>query len=126
MSLINPQDVIEYTEIEAVKNRGSKLSNDIMQAEAKVFEIVGHDFSNLEKYPDLPEKAKLALILWAEYYAIIATDTGNKTGKKAEAFDDYSYTNGSMKEPDTDSLLRTYIEDGSSGERKVTLRIRGL
>lgn len=45
--LISPEDVRAYTVFESVKNRSDELlESDIIEAEAEVFKIAGHDFTS--------------------------------------------------------------------------------
>lgn len=126
MSLITPQEVIDYTESPRIKKRAvSKLELDIIMAENKVFDIVGHDFSDTEKYPQLPDKAKIALLMWAEYYALKAIKRPTE-GMKSEQLDEYSYTKyAELPEPDTYDLLKEFIEDdGESAGKRINLSFK--
>lgn len=50
MMLISPEEVRAYTVFKSVKNRSDELlESDIIEAEAEVFKIAGHDFTS-EKY----------------------------------------------------------------------------
>ncbi|KIL23725.1 protein YqbG [Bacillus pumilus] len=129
--LISPKDVRAYTVFESVKNRSDELLiSDIIEAEAEVFQIVGHDFSN-EKYQPLPEKVKIALIKMAQFFALINGDESIIKGYKSEKIGDYSYTlvdGNAISKPDVYNLLIDFIEPVVAPEDQgsVKLRLRSL
>ena len=128
-----PADVIEYTDIAAVKSRApAKLVTDIFRAEQRVIALTNNTFDQVdddgnEIYATIPESVKTAVILLAEAYAKKVTESSAATTKKSETFDDYSYTAEStvITEDDLglDDLLRDYIVENSGN---VRLRIRKL
>lgn len=60
--IISAEELQAYSVFDRVKNRSvERLTADIIEAEAAVFQIVGHDFSS-EKYQPLPEKSKNRII----------------------------------------------------------------
>ena len=89
---VTPEELKEYTEFEEVKNRAdSKLKIDISRAESWVIDYCNNRFDDPEKYPDIPENVKTAVLLIAEAYAHNAVEQ-TKVRLKSETFDDYSYT----------------------------------
>ncbi|WOQ71417.1 DUF3199 family protein [Bacillus stratosphericus] len=129
--LISPEDVRAYTVFESVKNRSDELlESDIIEAEAEVFKIVGHDFTS-EKYQPLPEKAKIALIKMAQFFALINGDESIIKGYKSEKIGDYSYTladGNAVSKPDVYNLLIDFIEpiDPPEVPASVRMRLRSL
>lgn len=127
--LITPSDLKSYSDFGAVKERSDeKLEKDILEAEVEIESIVGHDFSD---YDPLPEKAKLAILKMAQFYALINSDESIVKGYKSEKIGDYSYTladGNSIRKPDVNNLLKNYIKDESpaSGEGTVQFRMRSL
>ncbi|MFB4387145.1 MULTISPECIES: protein YqbG [Bacillus] len=129
--LISPEDVRAYTVFESVKNRSDELlESDIIEAEAEVFKIVGHEFTS-EKYQPLPEKAKIALIKMAQFFALINGDESIIKGYKSEKIGDYSYTladGNAVTKPDVYNLLIDFIEpiDPPEDPASVRMRLRSL
>jgi len=120
--LITPDDISQYSVIEAVKNRPQELlRQDILEAEAESEQITGHRFTD-EKYDPLPEKARLALLQLAQYFALKNGDESLLKGYKSEKLGDYSYTlsrNGDLAKPDVYKLLEEFILDYESVRFKV-------
>ncbi|MCP1149846.1 MULTISPECIES: protein YqbG [Bacillus] len=129
--LISPEEVRAYTVFESVKNRSDELlESDIIEAEAEVFKIVGHDFTS-EKYQPLPEKARIALIKMAQFFALINGDESIIKGYKSEKIGDYSYTladGNAISKPDVYNLLIDFIEpiDPPEDPASVRMRLRSL
>ncbi|GIN39043.1 protein YqbG [Heyndrickxia oleronia] len=129
--LITPSDLKSYTDFEAIKERADdKLEKDILEAEVEIEGIVGHDFSE-SQYNPLPEKAKLALLKMAQFFALINSDESIVKGYKSEKIGDYSYTladGNSIRKPDVLSLLKGYIKDvpPPSNEGTIRMRLRSL
>ncbi|MGE6857493.1 protein YqbG [Bacillus pumilus] len=129
--LISPEDVRAYTVFESVKKRSDELlESDIIEAEAEVFKIVGHDFTS-EKYQPLPEKAKIALIKMAQFFALINGDESIIKGYKSEKIGDYSYTladGNAVTKPDVYNLMIDFIEpiDPPEDPASVRMRLRSL
>lgn len=129
--MITPDDVKSYTSFRAVQERqNSQLEMDIVQAEADIFQFVGHEYTDREKYPldaqgnvTLPLRTKLAFIKLAEYYALVNSDESIAKGVKSESIGDYSYT---MKdgESGTLSLKSLLSQDVSSSTGKSGTRFR--
>ncbi|BBP90942.1 hypothetical protein BsIDN1_45600 [Bacillus safensis] len=118
--LISPEDVRAYTVFESVKNRSDELlESDIIEAEAEVFRIVGHKFTS-EKNQPLPEKAKIALIKMAQFFALINGDESIIKGYKSEKIGDYSYTladGNAVSKPDVYNLLIDFIESRENRQK---------
>ncbi|MCM3239055.1 DUF3199 family protein [Heyndrickxia oleronia] len=129
--LITSSDLKSYTEFESIKVRADdKLEKDILEAEVEIESIVGHDFSE-PQYNPLPEKAKLALLKMAQFFALINSDESIMKGYKSEKIGDYSYTladGNSIRKPDVLSLLKGYIKDvpPPSNEGTIRMRLRSL
>ncbi|MBU8728330.1 MULTISPECIES: protein YqbG [Bacteria] len=129
--LISPEEVRAYSVFESVKNRSDELlTSDIIEAEAEVFKIAGHDFTS-EKYQPLPEKAKIALIKMAQFFALINGDESIIKGYKSEKIGDYSYTladGNAVSKPDVYNLLIDFIEpiDPPEDPASVRMRLRSL
>lgn len=126
---VTPAEVREYSDNPNVQKRKSaKLRVDITRAEQYVITYTHNDFSDEEKYPEIPDAVKAAVLILAEAYARSATSRFITQGVKSETFDDYSYTadEGTI---DYDSLglaglLDPYvIAEANCG---VTLRLRRL
>ena len=107
-----------------------KIAVDITRAEAMIIKYCHHDFSDTEKYPELPENVRVAAILLAE--AIAHNDyvsTVAYSNYKSESMDDYSYTAGdatavSISGLGLASLLDEYVTSQAKGG--VLLRMRRL
>lgn len=130
---VTPQDIRDYTDRQSVKDRtDAKLSIDISRAEQYVISYTHNRFEDPEKYPELPEPVKTAVILIAESYAAYAADLGTRTGTlKSESFDDYSYTAADttyiIGNLDLGPLLDDYIDaDKARSKNAVTMRMRKL
>lgn len=122
--MITPEQVINYTSYESVKNRTpAQIKFDIVQAREDIFKYCGQDFS---EYEELPEEVELAFIKVAEYYAIINSDEGMVKGMTSETLGDYSYTlgNGEVQELKIGNLLQSYIKE--TARRGTTFRMRSL
>lgn len=135
---VSPQQVKEYTEIEAVKNRSNeKLAVDIARAEQYVINYTHNDFSSTAYATTMPAEVIYAVMILAEAYAnqaVISAKQADtittKKGLKSETFDDYSYSIAdSASEIDLaslnlSSLLDAYILAAATG--KVVMRLRKL
>lgn len=125
--LIQPSDVANYSTSTAVKNRGeNQLTMDILQAETKLFQLTGREENDPEFSP-LPEKVKVFLIKYSEFYAMLADYT--EKGYKTETHDDYSYTkfeNAKLKEPDLLFLIKDYIKTDAKSGKAVIFRMRAI
>ncbi len=108
----------------------AKIAVDITRARAMIIKYCHHDFSDTEKYPELPENVRVATILLAE--AIAHNDyvsTVAYSNYKSESMDDYSYTAGdattvSISGLGLGSLLDEYVISQAKGG--VLLRMRRL
>jgi len=125
-----PQEVKDYSDYKKVQTRSDeKLKVDIFRAETHVINYTGNRFTDTEKYPELPENVKIAVILIAELYAFNAAESQDgKGGYKSETFDDYSYTLADTDEKIANlslgSLLDEFIVASSGGS--VILKMRKL
>lgn len=125
MPYLTPSEVKAYTSFDAVKERtDAQIEIDIQQAEADVFAYVGHEFPQTE-YVVFPDRAKTALLLLSEHYALVRSDDALVKGYKSEKLKDYSYTVGDNAtlagKPEIANLLRPYVKGGSGGG--VRLRV---
>lgn len=123
-----PEELKEYTEFEEAKNRAdSKLKIDISRAESWVIDYCNNRFDDPEKYPNIPENVKTAVLLIAEAYAHNAVEQ-TKVRLKSETFDDYSYTAESsiidVGKLGVESLLDDYVV--VQPLNGVTMRLRSL
>nr|DAH18958.1 MAG TPA: Head Tail Connector Protein [Caudoviricetes sp.] len=89
---ITVEDLSSFTEHEEVKNKSAvKTIVMIALAESKIINYCKHDFSNAEKYPEIPADVKNATLILAD--ALCYNDSLQLIGRlKGETFDDYSYT----------------------------------
>lgn len=120
--MITPQQVIDYTSYDGVKNRtNDQLKFDIIQAREDIFKYCGHDFS---EYAKLPEEVVLAFIKVSEYYALINSDESIVKGIKSEKLGDYSYTlgDGAKQELKIGSLLDKYIKENARKGTRFKMR----
>ena len=125
---VTPEEVKAYTSQEDVQNRpDEKLAFDISRAELKVIAKTNNNFEDEEKYPEIPEPVKMAVILLTEAYAKNAVEATRKQ-VKSETFDDYSYTAESsaidIEALDLDDLLGPYVL--TTGRGKTVMRMRKL
>lgn len=129
MPFITANDVKEYTEFQAVKNRcdNGKIKNEILIAENEIYSVCGHKF---ETYTEAPAEVKLVCTQLAEYYALTSVDESSIKGYVSEKIGDYSYqmnSSGSFKKPIYINLLKDYIEpDTSLLGKKVKFRMRAI
>lgn len=128
MALIRPQQVIDYTEFEAVKARApNKLESDILQAETELYSKAGHQF-NTPAYNPLPPPVELALIKLAEYYVLVNSDESLAKGYTSERLGDYSYTMSdgrTISKPAIDLLIADYIQKAAP-KRPISFKMRAL
>ncbi len=128
---ITPHDVKAYTDIELIKNRSpEKFKVDIMRAEQYVINYTGNSFSDDNKYPQIPDPVRIAVILIAEVFAYNASTKDENTGIKSESFDDYSYTlfdstELSLSSLNLGDLLDEFCDEGTT-RGKINLKIRRL
>ena len=124
---VTPDEVRAYTDRQNVKGRtDEKLAFDIARAELYVIKYTRNKF---EKYDEIPEPVKIAVILIAEAYAVYAVNFGDGFGTyKSESFDDYSYTAADteyiLSNLDLSSLLEEFILPET--KNTVTMRMRKL
>ncbi len=87
---ITPDDVLGYTDDDNVSCRSEdKLKIDISRAESYILAYTKNkNLLDDEKYPEVPEAVKTAVIILAEHYGISSI----KKGITSESFDDYSYS----------------------------------
>lgn len=127
---VAPEEIKAYTDIPSVAARSSdKLAIDISRAEQYVISYTNCDFSDDEKFPDIPENVKLAVLLMAEYYAQRATVSKDRL-MKSETYNIYSYTVADsdeatmLSELGLGSLLDEYVV--SKGDGRVVMKLRRL
>lgn len=114
---INPDDIINYTSFDDVKNRNTDLlSFDIISAQEEVFQMIAHRFDDTTKYPTLPTQARLGYILLAEANALTAMDDSFVKGYQSESFGNgaYSYQvakgSAAMDRPKILALFKPFID----------------
>lgn len=121
---VTPDEVREYSEIEAVQKRSDvRLAVDIARAEQYVITYTHNTFGD---YDAVPDAVKTAVLILAEAYAhnsVVAA-----TNVKSETFDDYSYTAESTQISvdglDLAALLDEFVMALPHGG--ITLRMRRL
>lgn len=120
-----PDDVREYTDRENVRARtDAKIAVDITRAEQYVIAYTNNDFADAEKFPEIPDPVKTAVILLAEHYGFTARSGGMM---KSETYDDYSYTaaEGTLVDLlDLRPLLDSFVVTTPKGG--VTMKLRKL
>ena len=120
-----PDDVREYTDRANVKARtDAKLAVDITRAEQYVIAYTKNDFTDAEKFPEIPDPVKTAVVLLAEHYGFTAKSGGMM---KSETYDDYSYTaaEGTLIDLlDLRPLLDAFVVTAPKGG--VTMKLRKL
>lgn len=124
--IITPQDLRDYSEFEAVKERADNLLKfDILEAEANVQKQVEKPLAD---YVPIPAEIRLAVLKVAQYFALINSDESISKGYKSEKIGDYSYTMGDgsgLALPDVSALLEDYAKVGES-KTGFFMRIRSL
>ncbi|MGE6629839.1 protein YqbG [Bacillus sp. NPDC077027] len=129
--LISVEEVKAYSAFDDIKNRSDEqLTSDIIEAEAEIIRIVGHHFTK-EKYQPLPEKAKIALLKMAQYFALINGDESMTKGYTSEKMGDYSYAlanDNTVSKPNIYHLLIDFIEPAEVSEHSgsAQMRLRSL
>lgn len=124
---VTPAELKDYTEYENVKARSdTKLLTDIVRAENYIIHRTNNDFTDTEKYPNIPADIKIATLLVAEFYATTAPQDPQKK-YQSETFKDYSYTitSGSDKSADDldiSALIAAYIKSASTGTLNMKMR----
>lgn len=126
MPVITPVELRAYTSFDSVKARSDQqLTDDIIQAEADIFDYVHHEFPTNE-YPTVPVRVKLACKKLAEYYALSALDESAVKGYKSEKIGDYAYTmadgSGLRGKPEITALLEAYVKPVVIETPKVRMR----
>lgn len=125
--MITPLELKSYSEFETVLERNDeRLEQDILEATVEIESIVGYDFSD---YEEVPQKAKLAALKMAQFYALINSDEAMAKGYKSEKIGDYSYTladGTSIRKPDVYHLLAEYIHVDQVDKGNIKLRMRAL
>lgn len=92
---VTPEELLAYTSDPSLKERSeTQIQFDIARAEDYVEGYCNNRFDDNEKYPEIPDKVRRAVILIAEMYAAKAQAAaeGKGTMYKSESLDDYSYT----------------------------------
>jgi len=119
---IQPAEVREYSDIDAVKNRSdAKLTVDITRAEAAVIKYTHNTFDGQET---LPAEVKSALLILTEYYAYQAAKALG--GVKSETFDDYSYTVSDSMLAISDLGIASLLDEYIQKQGTVTMKLRKL
>lgn len=108
---VMPEDVIKYTEFpEVVERDPERLKVDIRRAEKEVFSLCGHKFDDSIRYPTLPDEVRDAIVLLAEYYALISMEDALLTGISSEELGSNKVSFKSSQKPDIRWLLEEYIQ----------------
>lgn len=135
MPKILPEEVIDYTVFEKVKNRNPfLLAMDIIEAEQEIKSIVGHTFDGVDEvgaplYPTLPPEVEIAYLKMAQFFALINSDESITKGYQSEKIGDYSYTLASgqtVRKPDVYDLLADYVKPAEIKTGNTRLRMRSI
>ncbi|MFD0825850.1 protein YqbG [Neobacillus sp. M.A.Huq-85] len=135
MPKITPEDVMDYTVFDKVKNRDRfLLEKDIIEAEQEIKSIVGHTFDGLDTdgnplYPILPPEVEIAYLKMTQFFALINSDESITKGIFSERIGDYSYTlaNGqSVRKPDVYDLLSSYVKVADMKTGNTRMRMRSI
>lgn len=127
-----PSHVRVYSDDPYIAERSdAKLKVDISRAETIVINYCKHDFSDPDKYKQIPQDVINATLILAEAIAhnSYLSTSSNKDIKTSETFDDYSYT---CKEPQTVSIESLYLADllekyrDKGVSNNIVLRMRKL
>ncbi|EHH5516362.1 DUF3199 family protein [Listeria ivanovii subsp. londoniensis] len=131
MSYITSDDLIAYSDFDAVKERNpEKLEMDILEAEMDLQAELGKSLAditnkNLEE-TGFPKALKLALLRLSQFRALYNTNEAMQKGYSSEKIADYSYSlaNGeSINYPDVSNLIADYLDEKSTDKRKFRFRM---
>jgi len=121
---VKPEEVVAYTQNDAVKKRDSTLlAFDIARAETYVIFRTHNDFTADAYKSDIPDDVRKAVIMLAEAYALKAIQSAKGT-VQSETFDDYSYTYSDTDLIDSlglGPLLSPYILGETYGSMRLKL-----
>lgn len=132
--LITPKDIRDYTTFNDVRRRTDyQLEFDIIMSEQEIFKYVGHDFSDITKYPTIPDEVRVACIKLSEYNAMMNSDESfvkgytsvNLAGELQYSLPD----GGKIDQTYLQYLLHNHVNEATSsvsGDSKVTFRMRFL
>lgn len=110
MPYITPQELIDFTPIDAIKNRSTTLlTYDILEATAEIDQICGHDFNDTTVYPSIPDAVKLAALKLSQYFSIVNSDESVIKAIKSQNIGDFSFSSDGVEKPSVMHLLRPYI-----------------
>ncbi|ECJ9718291.1 DUF3199 family protein [Listeria monocytogenes] len=131
MSYITPEELITYSDFEAVRERKpEKLKMDILEAEMDLQAALGKSLVDIKsrrvEETGFPETLKLALLRLAQFRALYNTSESMQKGYSAEKIADYSYSlaNGeSINYPDVSNLIADYLDQKSTDKRKFRFRM---
>lgn len=135
MPKIKPQEVIDYSVFDKVKNRDPLLlTKDIIEAEQEIKSITGHAFDGMDEtgqplYPALPPEVEIAYLKMAQFFALINSDESITKGYQSERIGDYSYTLSSgqtIRKPDVYDLLAAYVKPAEMKTGNTRLRMRSI
>lgn len=122
MAIITPEELIDYTIFDEVRQRIPKLLQmDIVEAQNDIFTLTLVDFLDKNKYPTIPEKVEIACLKLAQYHALVNSDEAAHEHIQSERMGNYSYQSGGYIKPDVKSLLSQWI---SEKKQKGTIKMR--
>ncbi|KIQ88496.1 hypothetical protein RW25_07165 [Bacillus sp. L_1B0_8] len=126
MAIITPEQLIDYTEFDEVKQRNPKLLRmDIVEAQIDIFSLTFVDFQDKEKFPGIPEEVEIACLKLAQYYALVNSDEASVEGVQSQRMGNYSEQTTGYVKPNVKKLLNEWIlEKKRNGT--VSLRLRSL
>ncbi|MGG1147613.1 protein YqbG [Bacillus wiedmannii] len=136
MPIITPQQLLEYTCIDDIKERDPKLLlMDIVEAQNEIFTLTLVNFEDTEQFPKVPEVVEIACLKLAQYYALVNSDEAALEQMQSERIGNYSYQRQSEKagnglyqstgfiKPNVTPLLSVWIkEKKSNGTARMRLR----
>ncbi|TSI19889.1 DUF3199 family protein [Bacillus sp. HY001] len=122
MAIITPEELIDYTIFDEVKQRDPKLLRmDIVEAQNDIFTLTLVDFQDKSKYSTIPEEVEIACFKLAQYHALVNSDESSVEDVKSQRMGNYSEQSNGYVKPDVSSLLSTWIKDK---KRKGTAKLR--
>lgn len=125
MSFITPEELIDFTPIEAIKNTPLYiLDYYVEEAEAEVIAYCGHDFTDKDLYPITPNLVKLATLKLSQYYAILNSDEATIKAVRSQSIGDLSFSYDGLQKPDIYHLLSKYRKVDGGGS--VAFRLRSV
>ncbi|WP_312498137.1 protein YqbG [Bacillus luti] len=122
MAIITPEQLIDYTIFDEVKQRDPKLLRmDIVESQNDIFTLTLVDFQDKSKYPTIPEEVEISCFKLAQYHALVNSDEASIEDVKSQRMGNYSEQSNGYIKPDVSSLLNKWIKEK---KRKGTTQLR--